>query len=129
MLELQEQSLKQGGTAKDLEQISRQVKRISLNGAVSEPTTPPEYSENGYSNRFSRSSRYSMNNVISPPGVSNRYSQSSTQITSPPGMTNSGGASGQTQKTPAKSMPGSRRGSDEEEYYPEELPVTRSAAS
>ena len=46
MLELQEQSLRQGGNARDLEQISRQVKRISLNGPVSEPPTPPEYAEN-----------------------------------------------------------------------------------
>lgn len=131
MLELQEESLKAGGNSKDLESISKRFNRVSLNsGPVSEPTTPPEHSESGYSSRVSRSSRYSMTNIMSPPGLSNRFSQSSSHITSPPSTHLSlNGMYGQTQKPPAKSMPGSRRGSDEEEDYPEELPITRSAAS
>jgi len=130
MLELQEQSLKQGGNSKDLDQISKRFNRVSLNGPVSEPTTPPEYAENGFSNRYSRQNRYSMNNLISPPGLSKRFSQSSSLVTSPPsGHLSLNGIYTQSQKPPAKSMPGSCRGSDEDEDYPEELPVTRSAAS
>lgn len=131
LLELQERSLQMGVNTQDLERISTRVNRISLNGPVSEPTTPPEYAESGFSNRFSRSSRLSMNSVISPPGLSNRMSQSSSQITSPP-VTNrlsGNGLVSQSQKPSAKSVPGSRRGSDEDEYYPEDLPTTRSAAT
>ncbi|KIV86091.1 hypothetical protein, variant [Exophiala sideris] len=131
LLELQERSLQMGVNTQDLERISTRMNRISLNGPVSEPTTPPEYAESGFSNRFSRSSRLSMNSVISPPGLSNRMSQSSSQITSPPGNRLSGnGLLSQSQQKPsAKSVPGSRRGSDEDEYYPEDLPTTRSAAT
>ncbi|KIX94095.1 uncharacterized protein Z520_10121 [Fonsecaea multimorphosa CBS 102226] len=130
LLELQERSLQMGATTQDLERISTRVNRISLNGPVSEPTTPPEYAESGFSNRFSRSSRLSMNSIISPPGLSKRVSQSSSQVTSPPPNRLSGnGMYTQSQKPSAKSVPGSRRGSDEDEYYPEDLPTTRAAAS
>lgn len=130
LLELQERSLQMGGTSHDLERISTRMNRISLNGPVSEPTTPPEYAESGFSNRFSRSSRLSMNSIISPPGLSKRVSQSSSQITSPPANRLSGnGMFNQSQKPSAKSVPGSRRGSDEDEYYPEDLPTMRAAAT
>ncbi|KIX09150.1 uncharacterized protein Z518_00228 [Rhinocladiella mackenziei CBS 650.93] len=130
LLELQERSLQMGANSQDLERISTRLNRISLNGPVSEPTTPPEYAESGFSHRFSRSSRLSVNSVISPPGLSKRMSQSSSQITSPPGNRLSGnGIYSQSQKPSAKSVPGSRRGSDEDEYYPEDLPTTRAAAT
>ncbi|KIW57986.1 hypothetical protein PV05_02539 [Exophiala xenobiotica] len=129
LLELQERSLQMGGNGQDLERISTRLNRISFTGPVSEPTTPPEYAEAGFSNRFSRSSRLSMNSIMSPPGLSNRISQSSSQITSPPTNRLSGnGLLSQSQKPSAKSVPGSRRGSDEDEYYPEDLPGTRAAA-
>ena len=128
LLEAQEEALTTGVTVPELETISRKINRISLNGAVSEPTTPPEYAESGFS-RFSRTSRLSMNSLASPPGLSKRVSQASSQITSPPGSRLSGiGSFASTQKPPAKSMPGSRRGSDEEEDFAEDLPTTRSAA-
>ncbi|EXJ93971.1 hypothetical protein A1O1_02364 [Capronia coronata CBS 617.96] len=130
LLELQERSLQMGASSHDLERISTRLNRISLNGPVSEPTTPPEYAESGFSNRFSRSSRLSMNSIMSPPGLSNRFSQSSSQITSPPVNRLSGnGIYGQPDKPAAKSVPGSRRGSDEDEYYSEDMHTTRAAAT
>lgn len=129
LLDLQEQGLRQPTSTQDMDRVTGRLNRVSLT-AVSEPTTPPEYAENGFSSQFSRPGRYSMNNITSPPGLTNRFSQSSSHITSPPsGTISSNGMYNQNQKPPAKSMPGSRRNSDEEEYFPEELPVTRSAAS
>ena len=128
ILELQERSLQMGASTQDLERISTRLNRMSLNGPVSEPTTPPEYAESGFTNRYSRSSRQSANSIISPPGLSNRFSQSSSQVTSPPANRLSGNAMlSQSQRPSAKSVPGSRRGSDEDEYYPEDLPPARIA--
>jgi hypothetical protein len=128
-LELQEEGLQGPGSSEDVSDMSRRLNRISLT-AVSEPTTPPEYSENGVSRQYSRSNRYSLNNLASPPGLSSRFSQSSSHITSPPpGNFPTNSTYNQVQKPPAKSMPGSRRNSDEEEYFPEELPPHRSITS
>jgi hypothetical protein len=131
LLELQEQSLQLGAGSQDFERLSTRMNRISLNGPVSEPTTPPEYADSTFSNRFSRSSRLSMTSVISPPGLSlgNRMSQSSSQVTSPGNRLSGNGMFGQSQKPSAKSVPGSRRGSDEDEYYPGDGPVTRTAVT
>lgn len=129
LLELQEEGLQGPGHTEDINRISGRLNRVSLT-AVSEPTTPPEYSENSLSRPYSHSNRYSLNNITSPPGLSNRFSQSSSHITSPPlGNFSANSTHNQAQKPPAKSMPGSRRNSDEEEYFPEELPATRSVAS
>ena len=114
MLEEQEAKLQRGVAGSDLESINTRINRISLNGPVREPTTPPEYAE--------------MNSIVSPPGLSSRMSQSSTQITSPSGNRLSGNTAFGTSQKPAKSMPVSRRGSDEEDDYAEDLPTTRSAA-
>lgn len=71
-----------------------------------------------------------MNSIISPPGLSNRISQSSSFLTSPPAnRLSANGLLSQSQKPSAKSVPGSRRGSDEDEYYPEDLSNTRAAAT
>lgn len=130
LLELQERTLQLGVGNQDFDQISNRMNRVSLNGPVSEPTTPPEYAESGFSNRYSRSSRLSMNSIISPPGLSKRMSASSSQITSPQPGRLSGSMFGQSaQKQSAKSVPGSRRGSDEDEYEPDDLPTIRSAAT
>jgi hypothetical protein len=129
LLDLQEQDLQQPSTAHEINCVASRINRVSLT-AVSEPTTPPEHADTGFGSSISRPNRYSMNNVMSPPGFSNRFSQSSSHITSPQTANLTGDAiASQTQKPPAKSMPGSRRNSDEEEYFPEELPATRSAAS
>lgn len=118
-----------GNGNQDVDRFVSGFNRMSLNGPVSEPTTPPDYSEDVFSNRYSRSTRVSMSNITSPPGLSKRTSQASSKITSPPGnrVSTSGLYSSHRQST--KSMPGSRRGSDEEEDYLDNLPMNRSAAA
>ncbi|RMZ91329.1 hypothetical protein DV736_g1417, partial [Chaetothyriales sp. CBS 134916] len=125
LLELQERSIQMGASRDELESISTRLHRMSLTGPVSEPTTPPEYADSSFSNRYSRSSRVSTNSIISPPGLTKRGSQASSQITSPGVARFSGGMYVQGPKPSAKSVPGSRRGSDEEEDYPEDLPQIR----
>ena len=126
-LELQEEDLQGPGSTEDISRLSGRLNRVSLT-AVSEPTTPPEYNDNGLGRQYSRANRYSLTNITSPPGLSNRFSQSSSHITSPPSGNLANSTYSQAQKPPAKSMPGSRRNSDEEEYFPEELPTNRSVA-
>jgi hypothetical protein len=84
-------------------------------GHQSEPTTPPEYREStsGFPSVFSRPNRYSTSSLTSPPGLYNRPGRSGSQLTSP--------QSGIIQsrlmmddKLPSKSVPGSRRNSDED---------------
>ena len=126
LLGMQEHALVGNGDEPEVNNVSARLGRTSLNGPVSEPTTPPEYNQGPYSSsRFSRSSRLSANSVISPPGLSSRLSQNSSQITSPAGRLS--GSMYQAQRASTKSMPGSRRGSDEEEDYAEDLPNIRPA--
>lgn len=129
LLDLQERNLQLSATNQDLERIAQGFNRISLNGPVSEPTTPPDYSEDVFNNRFSRSNRLSANGITSPPGLTKRVSQSSSKITSPPTNRHSNQGMYSAHRQSTKSMPGSRRGSDEDEYYPEDLPAVRSAAT
>lgn len=87
----------------------------SITGHQSEPTTPPEYRESnsGFPSVFSRPNRYSTSSLTSPPGIFNRPGRSGSQLTSP----QSGIASRfiMDDKLPSKSVPGSRRNSDEDE--------------
>ena len=82
-------------------------------GKHSQPTTPPEYSDsNGFPTALSRPNRFSMSSIT--PGMSTpRGSRSGSHVTSPPSSTHGtqGTANGYL---PSKSMPGSRRNSDEE---------------
>ncbi|KAF2180251.1 ARM repeat-containing protein [Zopfia rhizophila CBS 207.26] len=100
---------------RDEEEINRLSSDIQY-GKHSQPTTPPEYSDNnGFPTALSRPNRFSMSSIASPPGVSSttRGSRSGSQITSPPSVTSTQGtANGYLAST--KSMPGSRRNSDEE---------------
>ena len=126
LLDLQEQRLQQSANAVDTDQFPRGFGRHSLTGPVSEPTTPPDYSEAGFPTSLSKPNRFSINSLTSPPGLSNRFSQSSSQLASSPS-----GVAGQRNvqsKQPAKSVPGSRRNSDDEEYFPEELLGYRTGA-
>ena len=132
LLDLQEKGLQQSASAQDIEKMSTRFSRVGFaGGPVSEPTTPPEHGSGALPDPFSsRPARFSMNNVTSPPGLSNRLSQSNSHITSPPsGAYSNISTFNQGQKPPAKSMPGSRRNSEEEEYYPEDLPIKRSAVA
>jgi hypothetical protein len=88
-------------------------------GHQSEPTTPPEYRDtnSGFPSVFSRPNRYStssLTSVASPPGLYNRPGRSGSQLTSPPsGIMQSRHV--MDDKLPSKSVPGSRRNSDEDE--------------
>lgn len=97
----------------ELNRLSQDLTRVNL-GAQSEPTTPPEYNPSAFrANRFSSASL----NLTSPPGIrSNRQSRSGSQhITSPPTFQPQ-----QASHLPSKSVPGSRRNSDEDEEEDEE---------
>ncbi|KAF9634045.1 hypothetical protein BFW01_g4940 [Lasiodiplodia theobromae] len=107
------------GVQNDYNRLSQDVGRNNTNtnnyaGHQSEPTTPPEYRDQGFPSAFSRPQRYSMQSMTSPQqsyqSGSTRPSRSGSQITSP-GQSFTQGIS----HIPSKSMPGSRRGSDEEE--------------
>jgi hypothetical protein len=127
LLELQERRLQMGPTADEsMDTITNRLNRASLNGPVSEPTTPPEYADSGYANRYSRGSRMSTSSIMSPPGLGKRYSQASNTagLISPSATRLSGSMYAQAQQS-AKSVPASRRGSDEEEDYAEALPNIR----
>lgn len=85
-------------------------------GHQSEPTTPPEYRDtnSGFPSVFSRPNRYSTSSLTSPPGLYNRPGRSGSQLTSPQsGIMQS--RLHMDDKLPSKSVPGSRRNSDEDE--------------
>ena len=123
---MEERQLQQAN-GQDMDHLNKSFNRTSLGAApVSEPTTPPEFAEGAFPSSLSKPGRFSMG-IMSPPGLStasNRLSQSSVQIGSPSSNRASGVAQPQTKsnRISIKSMPGSRRGSDEEEdFYEEEL--------
>lgn len=110
--------LQQRREEQELAQMQEDLGRTNNNSAghQSEPTTPPEYRESssGFPSVFSRPNRYSTSSITSPPGLYNRPGRSGSQLTSP--------QSGIIQsrfimddKLPSKSVPGSRRNSDEDE--------------
>jgi hypothetical protein len=124
--DLQQQQNKQA-----LEELARDLSRTNLApGAVSEPTTPPEHrDQTGFPSLISRPNRFSMSKLTSPPGGLTRLGYSSSQLASPPPEPATKASAPQsTPKPSAKSMPGSRRNSEEEDYPIEELPTHRSAA-
>jgi len=85
-------------------------------GHQSEPTTPPEYREtlSGFPTMFSRPNRYSTSSLTSPPGIFNRPGRSGSQLASPQsGIMQSRFAF--DDQLPSRSVPGSRRNSDEDE--------------
>lgn len=87
----------------------------SITGHVSEPTTPPEYRESssGFPSAFSRPNRYSTSSLTSPPGLFTRPGRSGSQLTSPQGGLVSRFM--MDDKLPSKSVPGTRRNSDDDE--------------
>jgi hypothetical protein len=94
----------------ELQRLEHDIHRFSLSGRQSEPTTPPEYRDNGFPSAISRPNRLSMTSLVSAQGVGS--------IASP--RTNRSGSQSLAStylgsQIPSSSMPGSRRGSDEEE--------------
>ncbi|KAK4986171.1 hypothetical protein LTR66_007948 [Elasticomyces elasticus] len=104
-------------TRREVDEVDRLEQDISrfTAGHQSEPTTPPEYHDTAFSSVFTRSNRFSSASMTSPPGLSNRPSRSGSQLTSPPSNFSRPSNSSTGSQLPSKSMPGSRRGSDEEE--------------
>lgn len=109
---------------RDEEEINRLSSDIKY-GKHSQPTTPPEYSDsNGFPTSLSRPNRFSMSSIT--PGMSTpRGNRSASQLTSPPATTQGNGYA-------PKSMPGSRRNSDEDgdefdndDFTPKSPPVFR----
>ncbi|KAF2205397.1 ARM repeat-containing protein [Delitschia confertaspora ATCC 74209] len=103
-------------------QDEAEITRLSSDikyGKHSQPTTPPEYSDiNGFPTALSHPHRFSISSIASPPGMGTstpRGSRSGSQLMSPPSV-----SSKSTQPStagsflPSKSVPGSRRGSDED---------------
>jgi hypothetical protein len=96
-----------------------EINRLSSDiqyGKHSQPTTPPEFSDsNGFPTALSRPNRFSMSSIT--PGMTTpRGSRSGSHVTSPPssGQGNQGNQGNQSNGYPSKSVPGSRRNSDEE---------------
>ncbi|KAI1175725.1 ARM repeat-containing protein [Nemania sp. FL0916] len=117
---LREQKRRFEAEMQKLDQQQRELQEdlrpvLSLPGHQSEPTTPPEYRETntGFPTMFSRPNRYSMSSLISPPGIFNRPGRSGSLLTSP--------QSGimppryHDDALPYRSVPATRRNSDEDE--------------
>lgn len=83
-------------------------------GHQSEPNTPPEYYKT-INNLTTRPNRFSASSVTSPPGLHTRPNRTGSQLVSPPVNYTRPFTSHATSTIPSKSVPGSRRGSDEEE--------------
>ncbi|KAK3067053.1 hypothetical protein LTR53_016296, partial [Teratosphaeriaceae sp. CCFEE 6253] len=116
----------------EVEQGLRHEEAIAAMLASSEQVTPPDYA-GAFPNAFSKPNRYSNASLTSVPGVTNRPSRSSTQLTSPSAGFARSYTSAGTQY-PSQSVPGSRRQSDDEEddatfMYGYENGVHRAAAN
>jgi hypothetical protein len=119
--EMQLLDLQQRREEQELAQMQEDLGRGNTNGTAapghqSEPSTPPEYREtsSGFPNIFSRPNRYSTSSLTSPPGLYTRPGRSGSQLTSPQsGILPSRYV--MDDKIPSKSVPGSRRNSDEDE--------------
>jgi len=117
----------------ELDQMTHELHRAGLNpGHQSEPTTPPERYDQTFSSVFSRSNRYSSSSLTSPPGINTRSSRSGSQLTSPPSEPTQAIHGNLGQDTlPSKSVPSSRRGSNDRvtAYVPETNGSARRSAA
>ncbi|KAI0113722.1 ARM repeat-containing protein [Nemania sp. FL0031] len=117
---LREQKRRFEAEMQKLDQQQRELQEdlrpvLTLTGHQSEPTTPPEYRETntGFPTMFSRPNRYSMSSIVSPQGTFNRPGRSGSLLTSP--------QSGimppryHDDLLPYRSVPATRRNSDEDE--------------
>ena len=123
----------QAAEKEELDRMTKDLQQSSLNaGHQSEPTTPPEYRDSSFGSTFGRSNRYSTSSIItSPPGL-NRSSRSGSQLTSPPSeLAQTLQNHVNSDMLPSKSVPGSRRGSNEgiRAYVPETNGTSRRNAA
>lgn len=113
--ELEKFNIQQAREKQQLDQMTQDLIGMDVSaGHQSEPTTPPEYRDQVYPSVFSRTNRYSSSSLTSPPGLNNRSSRSGSVLTSPPSeiaQTLHNHISSDT--LPSKSVPGSRRGSND----------------
>ena len=86
----------------EMDQLARDLAKAGIPGPVSEPTTPPEYHDNGSS-------------VTSSPGFFNVFAPSNQMTSSP------NGAQTPTNRFSVHSVPGSRRNSEKEDFGNEPL--------
>lgn len=116
-LEMQKLDQQSRREAIELAQMEEEMTRVT--GHQSEPTTPPEYSS-GFSTVWSRPYRNSMSGLasglISPPAFlpMNRPFRSGSQLMSPPASMQSRHAWDEA-VVPSRSVPTTRRNSDDEE--------------
>lgn len=117
----------------ELDRMTLDLERASYNtGHQSEPTTPPEYRDPAFPSVFARSNRYSSSSITSPPGLNTRSSRSGSQLTSPPSeLAQTIHSSINSDTLPSKSVPGSRRGSNDRAsaYVPETNGTSRRNAA
>ncbi|EED15139.1 RNA-binding protein, putative [Talaromyces stipitatus ATCC 10500] len=114
----------------EIDQLARDLAQAGLTGPVSEPTTPPEYRDSGFPSAFARPTRFSTSSVTSSPGIFNIFSPS--QVTSPPPAPqtrNGATATSNNHRFSVHSVPGSRRNSEEEEYFPDSVATYRQGPS
>ena len=122
----------QAAEKEEFDRMTKDLQQSSLNaGHQSEPTTPPEYRDATFGSSFGRSNRYSTSSITSPSGL-NRSNRSGSLLTSPPSelaQTLHNHVASDT--LPSKSVPGSRRGSNEgiRAYVPETNGTSRRNAA
>ncbi|KAI9852044.1 MAG: hypothetical protein M1838_002013 [Thelocarpon superellum] len=137
--EMQLIDLQQQREEQEIRQMTEALSQVNTSaGHQSEPATPPEYRDAGFPSSFSRPNRFSTSSLTSPPGLLTRSARSGSQLTSP--ASELAPSQQPSSKIPSRSVPGSRRNSDEDEpqaqAQPEPTPtnlespvVPRSAAS
>jgi hypothetical protein len=101
----------------EMQRLESEVKRINAAGHQSEPTTPPEYRDNGFPTAISRPNRLSLASLSaltsSPPQANNFIpSHRNTLSASHHGVTP---FVSQPSRTPSDSLSTSQRNSDEDE--------------
>lgn len=124
-------NLQQAREKQELDQMTQDLSRVNVSaGHQSEPTTPPEYRDHVFPSVFSRTNRYSASSLTSPPGLNNRSSRSGSQLTSPPTeLAQTLHHPVHADTLPSKSVPGSRRGSNDRvsAYVPDTNGVSQRA--
>lgn len=95
--------------------LTQDITRFT-SGHQSEPTTPPEHHGSLHRPAFNRFSSATLTSasLVSPPGIHVRPHRSGSQLTSPPTAFARPYSSHTSSNLPSKSVPASRRGSDEE---------------
>lgn len=109
LLDLQHEREKQ-----EMDQLARELAKAGISGPVSEPTTPPEHRDAGFSGAFSRPTRFSTSSVSTSPGFFNVFAPSS-HVTSPSSQVNTRSVPTPTSHFSVNSVPGSRRNSEKED--------------